>query len=139
MNAAPIIAAIDAAGLGFRTVEGVEALSEIDTAGAPLPAAYVVIESERGITEQAGAGLLAGLVTVTFAVAIVVSSAAQRGRVAGDLDRLGIAVRDLLFGWQHPLAERPTEYRGGQLLGVGAGRASALRRFETVYRIRKIA
>ena len=132
MNVQPIIDRIAAASMGFRTVEGVEGLSQIDTAGTPLPAAFVLIE-------QAGPGLLAQLVTVTFAVAIVVSAAAQRGRAREDLDSLGDAVRDLLFGWTHPGAERPTEYRGGQLLGVGAGRASALRRFETVYRIRKTA
>lgn len=135
MNIEPI--KLQLAGSGFKSIDGVGALSDIATRAGALPAAYVLVESESSADAQSGSGIFEQIDTIVFGVVIVVSSgAAQHGLPAADIEALKEAVKAKLRGWQHPETDRPAAYRGARLIGVGAGRVSALLRFETTQRVR---
>lgn len=134
-----VIERIAAGQLGFKTVDGIEALGEL--AATPvhaLPAAFVVPAAEDFVAEQEGAGLMVIRCEFDFDVAIIVSTSAARGKAQGELLVLAAAVIELLLGWT-PDANtwRPIRPTGARLLGIEAGRASWVVRFRTSYRLRK--
>lgn len=134
-----IISAIDAANLGFRLVDGVEQVADIENvAAAAYPACFVVQATENMTEEQNGPGLVVVAITADFDVVTVVQSAAARGKVRGELAAFADALQTLLLGYT-PDANvyRPIVPVSARLIGVGGGRASWATRFRTVYRLRK--
>ncbi len=139
MKLGPIIDYIAAAALGFRLVDGIEQVADVESvAAAAYPACFVVQAGEAMVTEQDGAGLLVVGINADFDVVSVVSSAAARGKTRDELAGLDDALKLLLLGWT-PDANvyRPIVPVSARLIGVGGGRASWATRFRTYYRLRK--
>lgn len=135
-----VIERIDAAEIGLARVEGVEELIDLDTVQGALPAAFVAPARDRVVERVEGANVMQLLVEADFDVAIVMGAGAGKGgqaKVRGELRRLADAVRDLLFGWQPAASCRPLTFTGGELLGVGKGRASWVVRMRGAYRLRQ--
>lgn len=135
MNIDPI--KVQLAGCGFKSIDSVAGLDDIATRPGALPAGFIVIESERSSDVQSGSGVFEQIDTIIFGVVIVVSTgAAQHGLPGADIETLKEATKLKLRGWLHPDTDRPAAYRGARLISVGAGRVSALLRFETTQRVR---
>lgn len=134
-----VIGWLSAGNLGFKTVEGVEAVADIDNlAVAALPGGFVVEARESFEVEQEGAGLIVMRRTFEFDVISLVTASARRGADRGELRTLNEAVILRLMGWTpEPSTYRPIVPIAGQLTGIGGGRASWLTRFRTVDRLRK--
>lgn len=128
------------AGLGFKTVEGVAALSEFAGRPGATPAAYVIAGAESTTDAASGSGVFEQVVSAGFTVVVVTATGgAIAQRPIDELDVQCSRVISALFGWQHPDSERPTAYAGATEAAVGSGYASRQLRFRTVQRLRMIA
>lgn len=133
-----VIARLKAAALGFRSIEAIEALADLETVAVARPAAFVLPAADDYLTTQEGSGLINVEVTQRIDVVVMVDGAARPGRRQNEMMQLAEALRDHLFGWTPDRnVWRPLVPEAARLLGVGGGRASYLVRFRTVSRIRK--
>lgn len=138
MKLGPIIDRISAGALGFKTVDGIETVADLETTPVPLPAAFVVPAADDFLPEQEGAGLIVLENRANFDVVIMIAAAAQRGRVRDELSGFADAVIEQLLGWSPDASVyRPIIPVSGRLLGLGGGRVSWTIRFRTAYRLRK--
>lgn len=124
--------------LGFKAIEPIEALADLQTVAVARPACFVLPAAEDYLTTQEGSGLINIEVTSRIDVVVMVDGALKQGRRQNELVQISHNVRDLLFGWTPDSATwRPLVPEAARLLGVGGGHASYLTRFRTVSRIRK--
>lgn len=138
MKLAPIMDRITSANLGFKAVEGVEAVGDLATTSVAMPACFVVQATEEMAPEQEGAGLIVLNSVVGFDVVIMVNVAARRGKNRDELSDFADAAMALLLGWTPDASVyRPIVPVSGRLLGLEGGRASWIIRFRTSYRLRK--
>lgn len=133
----PIIDHIKAGSLGFKTVDGVEAVADLDTLIGALPGCFVIPGTETNAGGQEGAGLIMLEIRASFSVAIIVQAAATRGKVRDELTGFADAVTARLLGWTWDPAFRPFVPTQARLLGIAAGRASWIAEFRTTYYLRK--
>lgn len=128
-----VIARLKAANLGFRAVESIEALADLETVAVARPACFVLPASTDYRATQAGGGLLNMEATERLDIVVMVDGALKLGRRQNEMMALAAAVIDELFGWTPDRnVWRPLEPEASRLLGVGGGRASYLVRFRTV-------
>lgn len=133
-----VIEQLKAGTLGFKAVEPIEALADLETVAVARPACFVLPAADDYLTTQEGAGLINIEHTERFDVVVMVDAAARLGQRQGELRALVEAARTHLFGWTpDSTIWRPMVPEAGRLLGLGGGRASYLTRFRTVSRIRK--
>lgn len=138
MRLQPIIDQL--AGLGFRTVDGVAGLANVEDSLKALPAAFVAPSGEDAAANRLAAGATDQRVTASFSVIIVIASAARvAGKANDDLDELSTAVKNALAGWSHPDMSGPAEYRRGRLLDLRAGQIWWGVDFTAPYHLRKTA
>jgi hypothetical protein len=139
MKLAPVIDRITAAGLGFRTVRGIEALAGLDTATGALPAAFVIPDGFTVLGGSEGSGLIDLETEDRFNIVIIVAGAADPDKVRDELESLAAAITALLLGWTpDSLVYRPIRPTTGRLLGLSPGRASFIVNFRTAYHLRKV-
>ncbi len=133
-----VIEQLKAGALGFKAVEPIEALADLETVAVARPACFVLPAADDYLTTQEGPGLINIEHTERFDVVVMVDAAARLGQRQGELRALVEAARSQLFGWTpDSTIWRPMVPEAGRLLGLGGGRASYLTRFRTVSRIRK--
>ncbi len=133
-----VIGQLKAGALGFKAVEPIEALADLETIAVARPACFVLPATEDYQTTQEGSGLINVEVTERFDVVVMVDAALRAGRRQNELSVLVAAARAQLFGWTPDSSVwRPMVPEAGRLLGVGGGRASYVTRYRTVSRIRK--
>jgi hypothetical protein len=128
-----VIERLKAGALGFKAIESIEALADLETVGVARPACFVLPSSVDYRETQAGGGLLNVEATERLDVVVMVDGALKQGRRQNELMTLAAAVIAELFGWTpDPNLWRPLVPEAARLLGVGAGRATWLVRFRTV-------
>lgn len=134
-----VIDRLAAGQLGFKTIDGIEALAELgETPIAAFPAAFVVPAAESFTAEQEGSGLLVVRSDYDFDVAIITSTSAARGKAKGELMALAVQVIAEMLGWTPDASTyRPIKPVSARLLGLSPGRISWVVRFRTSYRLRK--
>ena len=134
-----VIERLVAGQLGFKTIDGIEALAELaETPIAAFPAGFVVPAAESFTPEQEGAGLIVIRSEFDFDVAIIASTSAARGKAKGEVMALAVQVIAELLGWTPDASTwRPIRPVSARLLGLTPGRVSWVVRFRTSYRLRK--
>jgi hypothetical protein len=138
MRLQPIIDQL--ADLGFRMVDGVAGLAEVDESLRTLPAAFISPSDETAAANRLSSGAIDQRVVASFSVIIVITSASRAaGRVNEALYELSEAVKDALAGWTHPDMSGPTEYRRGRLLAIRPGQIWWGVDFAAPYHVRKTA
>jgi hypothetical protein len=135
---AQVIDHLKAGALGFKAVEPIETLADLETVMVARPACFVLPATDDYLATQEGTGLINIEHTERFDVVVMVDAATRLGQRQDELRALVIAARERLFGWTPDgTIWRPMVPEAGRLTGVGGGRASFLTRFRTVSRIRK--
>ena len=128
-----VIARLKAGALGFRAVESIEALADLETVAVARPACFVLPASTDYRPTQEGGGLLNVEATERLDIVVMVDGAVKQGRRQNEMMALAGAVITELFGWTpDPGIWRPLVPEAARLLGVGGGHASWLVRFRTV-------
>jgi hypothetical protein len=104
-----------------------------------FPAIFVIPDGEQAGTPRRLAGVHDQLLTVSFMVLIMVSTAAaDPNRVTTELETLTNNIEERLVGWAHPDAEgQATAHAGSALLAMAGGRIEWAIKFTTQRRIRK--
>lgn len=119
-------------------VEDLFELADVATQAKPrLPAVFVVPDSSVAADAAQGSHIFEQLLTVTFAVVVVVGAdGARRGTAAQQLETIERAVEELLVARILPGFERPVGLVDVRLASLSGGRAARLLRFRTARRIR---
>lgn len=112
-----IIARVSGQVAAFKTVSGTADINAADAGLVPIPAAFVLLLSERASPNQI-VTLVAQRVVIRFGVALAVQNLRDpRGqKAATDLRTLRLAVMTALYGWQPRPDYDPCEFGGGQLV-----------------------
>ena len=109
------------ADIWFRRVDGIAEGEQIKTEAMPMPACWLMRESEK----SQHAGELTELVTVTFNVVIGIASHRQhkkQNEADEALLRYRQEVKSLLIGYSLPNADTdPIDYSGGRLMSYADG------------------
>lgn len=128
------------AGLGFRTIDGVAGLADVENSLKALPAAFVAPSDEAASANRLAAGAIDQRVVASFSVIIVLAASARlAGKASEDLHETALAVTNALAGWTHPDMSAPTEYRRGRLLSLRPGQIWWGLDFAAPFHLRKTA
>jgi len=128
----PIVERIESGIRDFRKVDGLDGLAALDDQSFVPPAVFVspLAESAQD-NSRAGGGATRQVVTVTFAIVVVIAGQARHGVVVNEqLDDLTRAVKERLRGWVVPGASSETIYRRGKLLRAAGGQIAWQMDFE---------
>lgn len=136
MRLTPIVEQL--AGLGFRHVDGIAGLADIDNALKALPAAFAAPSDESASANRLAAGAFDQRIVASFSVILVLpASARDRVKLTEDLHNFSVLVTNTLTGWTHPDMSGPTEFRRGRLLALRPGQIWWGLDFTAAYHFRK--